>query len=718
MIALCAAAAMCAGGVARAQDSEGVAPFTGYNLLYPACSATTQVQAAEGKNAAAGKSKKRSAAAEAATVSNDSSVMNKTVVGGAALQNSSRAGTYDALATVPGMQNTQSKEGSGADSLAIRGIKLDNSSNYRLDGALVLNNQINMPVEDKCHIEALKGAGALQYGIASPAGIVNYVMKRATNVPVAAVGFASNSFGTGIASLDVGRKFGKNNQFGFRLNLAGGNMGAPAAGAGGTRYVGGLTGDWYISDRAAFQFDVEQVGINVVEQSSLLLNKAVKNQIALPDVKQINPGNLLSGPWAWSLGWERNFAGRFAYGLSPNTTLILQSGQSTSDRPYRIVSQIGTYNIKTGLGTSNVTLVSNQKYVNTFYNAEIKSRIVRDNFANEVTLGFDVNDRSFTNPQNPKISYKQNLYNPFYLPPPPASASAAPLTYLPDKSHDTDPYFSDTVSLFNRLRIIGGLRQITYTANDAKANGTVAIDKTSTLAPAAGVIFDLRPNVSAYASFVESLQETGQAPASAANAFEVLPPAKAQQKEVGIRASDLGSLTSSTLAYFRINEANATADPVTNIFALNGTITYEGLETTQSLRLSKRFTLRAGGILMRGIQHSDDPTVNNRAPENTPNINYNLGFTYALPFAPGFSINADRQYTGWFEVNPQDQALIPGVSVGSLGARFTKTIEGHRFSVGANVSNLLDKRYFRSAVSNNLGIGPPRTFTLTSSIDL
>jgi len=116
------------------------------------------------------------------------------------------------------------------------------------------------------NIQVLKGAGALEYGLASPAGIINYVLKRATKTPVDTVSLSTNEFGQAIGAVDLGRRFGSADEFGVRLNLAGGDTGSFTHDAGGTRWLGALTTDW-ATKGTRIRLDYEQFGVNIVRRA-------------------------------------------------------------------------------------------------------------------------------------------------------------------------------------------------------------------------------------------------------------------------------------------------------------------------------------------------------------------------------------------------------------------------------------------------------------------
>lgn len=640
------------------------------------------------------------------------SVVTRTTITSDALQSSNAQNTYDAIKNVPGVAQADARGGGTADSLQIRGIKLSSTTSYRMDGGLPIVNNINLPIESKARIEALKGAGALQFGLASPAGIVNYVMKRAPDKPITSVSITGSEYGQMIGAVDVGRRFGQDNQLGVRVNLAGGELGSFVRGIDGTRHLAAVGADWKPTDNLKVIFDYEHFGVDVIEQASLLQNPAVNGRIALPRVP--NPANLLSGRWARSVGEGENIFGRATYDVGAGLSIIGEAGRSIGFRPQRAVAQVGNYNVLTGLGRGSVTLVEDQLTENIYANLAARHKYSWEFIDNELTVGVTESIRNFNNPQNPTVTFAQNIYNPFYVPP----ITAAPgRIFRPNNSKNFDIYFQNQIDLFDRLHIFGGVRQINYSSENARRTGSgFNVTETTAYAPAAGVVFDITPQISLYASYVGSLEETGQAPVQAANAFSVLPPAPATQKEIGIRGNFFG--TQATLGAFTINRGNATLDPVTNIFALNGNIDYDGVEFTVSRPITSELSFNAGGQFMEARQKApDDPSINGKTPENTPFFSGNAGLVYRPDWLKGFTINGGLLYIGERQVNPQNQAVIPESFLWNAGASYTIPIDNRRLVFNMNVRNLTNVRYFSSAVNGALGVGPPRTVTFSARMD-
>jgi iron complex outermembrane receptor protein len=637
-------------------------------------------------------------------------VATKTTISTDEISSSNAQNTYDAIRNVPGVTQADANSSGGSDNLQIRGIKLGSTTGFRLDGGLSIVNNVILQTEDKAQVQVLKGAGALEYGLASPAGIVNYVLKRAAKNPVNTISFSTNEYGQAIGAVDIGRKFGSHDEFGARLNLAGGDTGSATHGAGGTRYLGALTTD-YTSKGTKLRFDFEQFGINIVEQGGLLLNAADKNgHITLARVP--DPTQLLTGEWARSVGTGQNLSLRGDFAVDDDITFRAEAGRSNTNRAHRTVSQITKYDLTTGIGTETTSLVRDQNSTNTYEDLELRFKGTKGNWLqNTFVVGYTRNGRDANNPVSPKVTNVVNIYNPTVLPAP--VFPTGPITYQPQHSADYDYYFTESATLFSRLRLTGGLRQINYAADDQLAGTASTHTRLSYLAPAIGGTFDVTREVSVYSSYVKSLEETALAPINATNALALLPPTPSTQKELGFRAAH-GRDFAMQLGYFNIDRGNATVDPTTKIFALNGTNNFQGLESTLSVAAGPRLSVAVGGQWMHATQHSPgDPTIDGKIPENIPKLSGNLGLTYRPLALKGFSLTAGVQGVGSRQLNAQDQGTLPSVTTYSAGMAYTGKFGGKSVALNLNVKNLTDKSYYGSIANNALGVAQPRTISLT-----
>ncbi len=573
----------------------------------------------------------------------------KEIVSGRALAENEQEGYAEAVKHVAGVAPANSK-GSANDSIYIRGIKLNLFSNYRINGGLPVAGVITMPNEDKARLETLKGANALQYGVASPAGIINMITKRAGENDVASVSGAVSSFGQFGGLFDVGRRFGDDRELGVRVNASATSL---------ENGVHGLSGDGefvsagvdYRLDRLTVQGDFEYYRKHVPEQAGVSLLDPVNGVVPITPVP--DPRNLLSGQWALYTPETTNAQVRADYLLDDKLKVVGEVGRSYSDRS-RFTTRIGGYDLDTGAGGVVRVSTVTQNYRNTFGMLELQAAFPTWALAHELTFGGSVTDRRAETPLNRKefiLPQKQNIYDPIVLDPPvfKGSPTALPLQI----SRDGGVYVYDTISFHPRApRLLLGLRYTEDYENNGKAYDPVTCIKcgpnTSWIAlPSFGALWDVIPGLTLFGSYMEGLEAGGTAPANAFNANEILPAQVSKQKEVGVRTSYFRGINAS-VSLFEIDKANAVTDPNPNAYCggnpacyvNSGQINYKGLEATVNAQLTRLFTVDVGWQWLRAIQNSPDPKFNGLAPENTPRSIGNVRLGFRVPWVSGLALKS------------------------------------------------------------------------------
>jgi len=654
----------------------------------------------------------------------------KEIVSGRALAENEQEGYAEAVKHVAGVAPANSK-GSANDSIYIRGIKLNLFSNYRINGGLPVAGVITMPNEDKARLETLKGANALQFGVASPAGIINMITKRAGENDVTSVSAAASSFGQYGGAFDVGRRYGDEGQLGVRINASATQLdnGVHSLGGDGEFASAGVD---YRFDRLTLQGDFEYYRKHVPEQAGISLLDPVNGVVPITPVP--DPRNLLSGTWAIYTPETINAQVRGDYLLADNVKVVGDVGRSYSDRS-RFTTRIGGYDINTGAGgVVRVSTVS-QNYRNTFGMLELQSAFSTWALAHELTFGGSVTDRRAETPQNRKefiLPQQQNIYDPIVLDPPvfKGSPTALPLQI----SRDGGVYVYDTVSVHPRApRLLLGLRYTQDYENNGKAYDPVTCIKcgpnTSWITlPSFGALWDVLPGLTLFGSYMEGLEAGGTAPANAYNANEILPAQVSTQKEVGVRTSYFRGINAS-MSLFEIDKANAVTDPNPNpycggnpaCYVNSGQINYKGLELTVNAQLTRLFTLDAGWQWLRAVQNSPDPKFNGLAPENTPRAIGNVRLGFRVPWVSGLTLNAGASGVTSRYVNFQQQGSIPGYMLYSAGASWVATggvLTVRRITFLLNVDNLTNLRYWNSVQTGTYGIGMDRSIKMTMKVDI
>jgi iron complex outermembrane receptor protein len=125
----------------------------------------------------------------------------------------------DVLANDPSAR-VLSSQANGGETFYIRGFPVANS-NVAFDGLYGIYPYWKGSVASAERVEVLKGPGALLFGMSpggAVGGTVNIVPKRADDTPLTRVTgnyLSDSNFG---GQVDVGRRFGANNEFGVRFN--------------------------------------------------------------------------------------------------------------------------------------------------------------------------------------------------------------------------------------------------------------------------------------------------------------------------------------------------------------------------------------------------------------------------------------------------------------------------------------------------------------------
>ncbi len=634
--------------------------------------------------------------------------MTKAVTSGAELEQASQEGYSEAIQKVAGVTPANSK-GTANDSVTIRGIKLNLFANYRINGGLPLTGVITVPTENKERIETLKGANALMFGVASPAGIINLVTKRAGDIDVTSFTAAGNSFGQYGGSLDVGRRFGPEKQLGLRVNASATHYENGIRDTGGSGKFASIAADLRVSDRLTLQGDYEYYSRDVLDQAGISLLAPVKGVVPITPVP--DPRNHLSGPWNEYLPHTQNQVLRADYVLTDSWKMLAEAGRSDSDRS-RYTVRIGNYDIVTGAnGVVNVNFTT-QAYKNAFSRFELLGRASTWSIGHDLTIGASKTIRDAINLSiaSGVLPQRQNIFDPIELPKPTNLKPGTPAPF--NSSTDIGYYGYDTISLTSKFRLLAGIRHV----KDIEQSGNnINIDYVNS--PAYGMLYDILPSLTVFASYMEGLEAGGTAPASAINVNEILPPAVSKQKELGIRDSHIRGLSLSGSAFI-ITRANAVTDPVTKIFSTNGDIEYRGVEFTGSWEFIPRWTWNANGQYLKAKQVTPDPTFNGFAPENTPKSAGNTSIQWRPVAIPGLSLSAGVSGIATRYVNNQQQGTIPGYALYFAGLGYTTRIQGKRVAIQVNADNLGNLRYWNGVQTGTYGIGMDRSVKFNVKVEL
>lgn len=618
-------------------------------------------------------------------------------------------GLYDAVRNTAGVTRQQNG-GNTWDQLVIRGIPVENRTNYRLNGSMPILNFGQIALENKERVEVLKGASALYYGFSAPSGIVNYVTKRAGRDPVNAVGLKIDSNGSAIAHGDWGRIFGEQDEFGLRLNAAGGLAGTYLDGAGdGNRSFVSAAFDWRATDRLVISLDAEYDRRRTVEQVGVALPPVVNGAIALP--RTVDPARLVGPDWAVFRTESTNVQLRADYALDDNWALTLEAGRSEVERDrtlpiFRFTN--GAAAVASGAGRiqGNIQQAHN---VTNLVRAEATGIVNTGPLVHNLTLGVARADKSADPIHQRNYNATQNLYNPVPLTSVTIAARPANPTTEALDTVDTGTYAIDRIEISPQWQAIAGLRYSKYRLDQDTEHY-----RASKTTPMAALIYKPTDELSVYGSYSKALEEGETAPNGTVNEGTRMRPGVSDQMELGTRMElDNGTLLSA--AVFSIERPGYYTNAA-NVFTADGKQQYRGLEVSAQGKFTRQLSWMTALALLDPQFKDTTAQYDGKLPENAAKRTASLFLSYDLAALPGLSVNGGAFYTGRRPVNDLNQAWLGGVTLYSLGAQYRSALLGKNTTLQFNVDNVADKQYCAGA-GTRLSAGAPRTFKAGIRVD-
>lgn len=646
------------------------------------------------------------------------STQTKVVVGRKQIEESSQQdGASDAVKGVPGAASNNGA-GSANDSLKFRGIQLGLYTNYRLNGGLAIANIITIPTEDKERVEALKGANALMFGLASPAGIINLVTKRPIDHDLATLTVSGNAFGQYGAAVDLNHGFGNEHKVAVRINASGTHVATGVDHLTGTGRFGSAAIDWHLSRNLVLRLDYESYMKDVLEQGSIAPLAPVNGKIVVPHT--LDPRKMLGATWGGYTPHTHNKIARIEYRLSDQWRTLAEVGASNSERSRVQSRTTGKYDVESGAGTMQIQWIKNQHYDNNFARAELLGHFTLAGLANDAALGVSRSVRRANNPFGfASVTTPINIYDP--APIPYFERPNKPENFAPSRNLEKSVYVYDTLALTSTLKVLAGVRksdaefmntnQKTFVRSTLKSRPT---------APGLGVMWEVAPRTSLYGSFMRAVEDGPTATAGSTNEFQILAPTQSTQKEIGVRSAFFGPVFVN-IDYFDIERANAVtnkvAGPQYNEFLYDGTSHLRGFEIAANARLTSEWSASGSAQLMRATQQTlIDPSLNGKTPENTANVMGTIGLAYKPEWMRKLTIRAGASYTGRRYINALDQGEIPGVGLFNAAVAYSTSLAGHKANLQVAVSNLANKWYWNSVTSSAFGAGMQRAVRFSAKI--
>ncbi|MGI4856245.1 MAG: TonB-dependent siderophore receptor [Janthinobacterium lividum] len=621
------------------------------------------------------------------------------------------------------------------EGFTIRGFPIDLASAIKVNN-LAASGEQTFGLENKERVEILKGLAGIESGVIAPGGEINFVTKRPANVQ--SVTTEVDSRGSTLGSFDIGRRFGDQQQFGFRINAAKENIHSYVDGANGRRSFGSIALDWNITPRASLQFDAEFQ--QLVQRSSsgyqLLGGTTVPSGASASKLLGVQP-------WSKPTTTDAlNLSTRFDYQFNDTWQGYIAASRSRTMIDDNVAFAYGCYYAAScGSGTNTTGSAyffgANGDYDlydfrspgeyrrNDEVRAVLSGKFATGPIRHELSVGTSI-QRRVVHLSDAVYEYvgSENIYSDdvVYAP----SSDTASASYPQLDAWQYAVFATDRIILNDHWQVLAGVREVllrqrSWTTIDGAA---VHTDRTKLL-PQIALVYKPIASVSLYASYSQSLSLGDQAPVRATNAYAFLPPYVSRQVEVGAKY-DWHDRISLTADVFTISKPFEYAQPDNSTYGYTyvqrGTERHDGIELGAAGRATERLSLTASVAVIRA-RAEDTGTASYEGHQviNVPTLRAAFYGDYAVPGMSGLDLLGGVNFSGTKPANEEDTVRVPAYFVFNLGARYTTKIGGHKTVVRLSVDNLFNKYYWQDCGEQQgdayLFLGAPRTARLSLTYD-
>jgi iron complex outermembrane receptor protein len=570
-------------------------------------------------------------------------------------------------------------------------------------------------------VEVLRGANSFINGAAPGGGgiggTINLLPKRAANTPLTELTVGVETGGQGYVALDVGRRFGPNDNTGIRVNAVrrDGDTGVDRE----HRELSVLSvGMDYRGDGFRLSADV---GYQDHKLSGARPSVTVGAGIALPTP----PDSSSNFSQKWTHSNERDTFGtlRGEVDLAKDVVAWAALGARSGDES----NVLAEPTVSTTGGNASMYRFDNERHDDVRTGeVGVRGKLL----TGPVSHRLSATASTFWSESNNAYAFSDfsgfatNIYRPVDVAAPAATYFIggklnAPL--LTHKSILSSYAVADTLGLFGDsvLVTVGARRQTikddSYDYNTGVSNAHYNQTKVT---PVAAVVYKPGKNLSLYANYIEGLQ---QGPVASGpnidNPGEAFAPYTSRQKEIGVKV-DAGTVGMSA-ALFSTDQPSAYV--VGRHFGVFGEQRNRGLELSVFGQPMHGVRVLGGVTLLDATQRVTAGGVNQgKDVIGVPGTQVNMGVEWDVAGVPGLTLNGRVLYTGSQYADGANAQQLSSWNRLDVGASYATRLFDRSVTLRARVDNVTDKAYWASAGgypgSGYLVLGSPRTIVFSGTI--
>ena len=573
-----------------------------------------------------------------------------------------------------------------------------------LTGGVLVGDIDTAPYEQ---VDVLHGANGLMTGTGNPSATVNFIRKRPTYEPEAKVSVSAGSWDKRRVDLDVSGPLTDSGNVRGRVIYANevGNSYLDRYSREKNIFSGMLAFDLTDDDTLTVGYEEQKSDANGASWGALPLTDSSGNALHYSSTSAN-----IAQPWVyWDVRtsrafaeWQHNFANDWKSTLTvtamehrEDTDMFYIYGDSTSSTGYTGLAS--NYKGKTreldgDLSFNGPFSLGGREHQLTFGANVARSR------TQETSL---YGTSSYYTPVSLEDALNGVIAKPTYN-----MANADATSNYTDRQKSL--YAGTRLSLTDDLHLIVGARMLSADSDGENYGSGRDVSIHGKVTPYAGVVYDLTPQYSLYASYTKIfnpqyyLNTQGQ----------VLDPLEGKSYEAGIKGHLLDKKLDVSAAVFHTQQDNVATYSGFNP-SLGGYL-YDGMSYKSS-----GVELEASGELAPGLQISGGYTYvyitdadNNRGRKFIPRNALTTSMVYKLPMAPKVKVGGSLKWQS--KVENDDSPAANQAAYALVGLMASYDIDPH-WSTQLNLDNLTNEKYLQSVRYGQSNYGSPRNVTASVS---
>jgi len=583
------------------------------------------------------------------------------------------------------------------DVIQVRGFN-NQASNYR--NGLLLNTVAGLEPALVDRIEVAKGPASMLYGRIEPGGVVNLVTRRPQEESAITFNQQFGSFGLARSTLDATGSLTADGGLQYRL------IGVYSESESHLDYVqrdnivGAAYLSWRPNDRFQLDIDFERQRYRFMDTEDIGIPIIGNRAASVPRERY------LGDPVNWEIPNEQDrtlLAAKWTYDLNSDWSLTQRIHWEQRDEQqlsFWFAGFDGVDTVDRGIWYNE----PDREQLAT--NLDLTGDLQIAGMRHRVLLGVDWYD--FTNNSQAFSNTAPAVLPPISLSNPTYGVSAAGIRALQEdfffaaEDNWTGIYFQDQISLTENLVILlGGRFDWASTGNSfsstsfPEAESLLTLNDDDAFTPRAGILYQVSPDVSVYASYTSSFGSNNGRTASG----DPIDPEEAEQYELGYKAELLSGAISLTASVFELTKSNVlTSDlstPEPDDVVAIGEVRNRGFELDINGQITESLDVIASYAYSDAEVTLDNSGIQGNRLRNIPRNAASLWAVYDVsPGAEaGLEFGAGVHAIGEREGDDANSWQMPGYErVDAMLAYRTRVADvPARFQV--NVLNLFDKTY-------------------------